>query len=201
MINEKNIFNCSSKSRINKIKGKSFKKIQGKPSILILLKRLSKCKELEKIIIAIPKTKQNAYLKKILIDNNYEVFEGSEKDVLNRYYECAKKFSAKHILRITGDCPLIDPQLVDKMLKIYKKNNFDYVSNVQERSFPDGMDTEIFSFKKLEDANNKLFLTDDREHVTKYFLRSNKIKKFNYSQKKNDSILGLLWILNMILSL
>ncbi len=170
-----------------RLRGKVLKKIKGKNSILILLNRLSKCKEIEKIIVAIPKSKENIYLKKVLIKNNFEVFEGSQNDVLKRYFECARKFSAKHILRITGDCPLIDPRLVDKILKVYKKNNFDYVSNVQKRSFPDGMDTEVFSFKKLQEANKILNSKTDREHVTKYFLRSNKIKKYNFSQKKNYS--------------
>ena len=80
-------------------------------------------------------------------------------------------------MRITGDCPLVDPILVDKILKVYRKNNFDYVSNVEKRSFPDGMDTEVFSFKKLQKANKILISKSDREHVTKYFLTSDKIKK------------------------
>ena len=170
-----------------RLRGKVLKRIRGKHSILILLDRLSKCKQIEKIIVAIPKTKNNNYLKKILLKNNFEVYEGSQKDVLKRYFNCAKKFSAKHILRITGDCPLIDPKLVDKLLKIYIKNNLDYVSNVQKRSFPDGMDIEVFSFKKLQEANKKLTSKSDREHVTKYFLRSDKIKKYNLSQKKDYS--------------
>ena len=160
-----------------RLRGKVLKKIKGKHSILILLDRLSKCKQIEKIIVAIPKSKQNNYLKKILLKNNYDVFEGSQNDVINRYYNCARKLSAKHILRITGDCPLIDPRLVDKILKIYKENNFDYVSNIQKRSFPDGMDIEVFSFKKLQEANKILISKSDREHVTKYFLRLNAIKK------------------------
>ena len=170
-----------------RLRGKVLKKIKGKHSILILLDRLSKCKQIEKIIVAIPKSKQNNYLKKILLKNNYDVFEGSQNDVINRYYNCAKKLSAKHILRITGDCPLIDSKLVDKILKIYKENNFDYVSNVQRRSFPDGMDIEVFSFKKLQEANEILISKSDREHVTKYFLRSDKIKKYNFFQRKDYS--------------
>ena len=171
----------------SRLRGKVLKKFKGKHSILILLKRLSTCREIEKIIVAIPKLKNNKKLKKILIKNNYNVFEGSHDDVLRRYYDCAKAYNAQHILRITGDCPLIDPTLVDKVCNIYKKKNFDYVSNIEKRTFPDGMDTEVFSFKKLYEADKKLTLKNDREHVTKYFLRSDKIKKHNVTQKKNFS--------------
>ncbi len=160
-----------------RFRGKVLKKIKRKESILILLKRLSNSKKLKKIIVAIPKSAENKKLKKLLIKNNYSIFEGSENDVLNRYYECAKKFSAKHILRITGDCPLIDPKIVDKAIKIYDQSDCDYVSNIQNRSYPDGMDVEIFSFKILEKAINSNLSTSDKEHVTKYFLRSDKIKK------------------------
>ena len=105
----------------SRLRGKVLKKFKGKHSILILLKRLSTCREIEKIIVAIPKLKNNKKLKKILIKNNYNVFEGSHDDVLRRYYDCAKAYNAQHILRITGDCPLIDPTLVDKVCNIYKK--------------------------------------------------------------------------------
>ncbi len=160
-----------------RLRGKVLKKIKGKESILILLNRISKSKRIKKIIVAIPKSAENKKLKKLLIKNNYLVFEGNQNDVLNRYYECAKKFSAEHILRVTGDCPLIDSKIIDKAIKIYNQKNYDYVSNVENRTYPDGMDVEIFSFKILEKANNLNLSISDREHVTKYFLRSDKIKK------------------------
>ena len=163
-----------------RLRGKVLKKIKGKESILILLNRISKSKRIKKIIVAIPKSAENKKLKKLLIKNNYLVFEGNQNDVLNRYYECAKKFSAEHILRVTGDCPLIDSKIIDKAIKIYNQKNYDYVSNVENRTYPDGMDVEIFSFKILEKANNLNLSISDREHVTKYFLRSDKIKKKNF---------------------
>ena len=130
-----------------RFRGKVLKKIKGEEAILILLNRLSRSKKIKKIIVAIPKSSENKKLKRLLIKNNYSIFEGSQNNVLNRYYECAKKFSAQHILRITGDCPLVDPQLVDKPIKIYNQKNYDFVSNIENRSYPDGMDVEIFSLK------------------------------------------------------
>ena len=68
---------------------------------------------------------------------------------MKRYYDCAKKYKVSNILRITGDCPLVDPLLVDKIASIYLSNNYDYVSNIEDRTFPDGMDMEFFNFKTL----------------------------------------------------
>ena len=169
-----------------RFRGKVLKRINNKETILLLLNRLSQAKEIDRIIVAIPNKKEDDPLHDVLKKNNYEVFRGSEKNVLKRYYDCAKKFSLKNVLRITGDCPLVDPQLVDKIVKIFKKNSFDYVSNIEKRTFADGMDIEIFSFKNLEIANSNTILDDDKEHVTKYFLRSEKIKKKNYFFKKDE---------------
>ena len=152
-----------------RLRGKVLKKINNKETILLLLNRLSQAKEIDRIIVAIPNRKKDDPLHDILNKNNYEVFRGSEKNVLKRYYDCAKKFNLNNILRITGDCPLVDPKLVDKIIKIFKKNNFDYVSNIEKRTFADGMDIEIFSFKNLEIANSSDLSDYDKEHVTKYF--------------------------------
>ena len=174
-----------------RLRAKVIKKINGKAIILLLLKRLSLAKEVDDIIIAIPNKKQDDVLYNILKKNNFKVFRGSEKNVLNRYYECAKRYSVQNILRITADCPLLDPKLIDKLIKIYKKNNFDYVSNIEKRTFPDGMDIEIFNFKSLHNANLNLNTEYDKEHVTKYFLRTNRLKKFNYCDKHDYSKLRL----------
>ncbi len=174
-----------------RFRGKVLKRIKNKETILLLLNRLSQAKEIDRIIVAIPNKKKDDPLYDILKKNNYEVFRGSEKNVLKRYYDCAKKFSLKNVLRITGDCPLVDPKLVDKIVKIFKKKNFDYVSNIEKRTFADGMDIEIFSFKNLEIANSSALSDDDKEHVTKYFLRSDKFKKFNYEDKHNFSNLRI----------
>ena len=151
----------------SRLPNKVLKKINKKETILILLERLSKAK-------------------RILNKNNYKVFRGDEHNVLKRYYNCAKKFDLKNILRITGDNPLVDPKLVDKIMTIYKKNNFDYVSNVEKRTFPKGLDIEVFSFKALEIAYHKANNKFDREHVTPY-LKRKKFKRYNYSNKEDFS--------------
>ena len=127
----------------SRLPGKVLKKINKKEAILILLKRLSKSKKIHDMIVAIPKKKKDDQLYRILIKNNYKVFRGDENNVLKRYYNCAKKFDLKNILRITGDNPLVDPKLVDKIIGIYQRKNFDYVSNIEKRTFPKGLDVEV----------------------------------------------------------
>jgi spore coat polysaccharide biosynthesis protein SpsF len=102
-----------------------------------------------------------------------DFFCGSEKDVLGRYYGAAKKFSADVIVRITADCPLFDPDLLSKMLVKFKAMPLEniskaYLSNARVRTFPRGLDTEIFSFSVLEQAHHEAVQLSDREHVTPY---------------------------------
>ena len=131
-------------------RGKVLKKINNKETILLLLNRLSQAKEIDRIIVAIPNRKKDDPLHDILNKNNYEVFRGSEKNVLNRFFLAAKFFNAKHIMRITADCPLVDFKLLNSLIKKYLTSNFDYVSNVYpKRSFPDGLDAEIFNYKSV----------------------------------------------------
>ena len=100
---------------------KIIKKVCGYPLIYFLINRLSLANFKKKIVIAIPKGKENLILKKLLLKKNYNVFSGSEKNVLERYYKCAKKYNAKNIIRITSDCPLVDPKLLEKLVSIYNK--------------------------------------------------------------------------------
>ncbi|MBA7581776.1 hypothetical protein ES708_23687 [subsurface metagenome] len=113
------------------------------------------------------------------------VFCGSEDDVLDRYYQTAKLFKAKHIVRITSDCPLHDPHVIDLIIKKYLEGGYDFVTNTIEYTFPDGLDIEVFSFAALRDAWEDAKLPSEREHVTPYIRKSKKFKKKNvYSKKK-----------------
>lgn len=167
------------------------KKILGKISkfeaILYLLKNLKKAETIDDIIVAIPSNKKNDYLNNFLIAKGIKVFRGPEKNVLKRYYECAKKFKVKNILRITSDCPLLDFKLIDKMSKNFINGNFDYYSNTIHRTFPDGLDLEFFKFNTLKKAYENVILSSDKEHVTSYVKRTPIFKKNNYYYKKDYS--------------
>ena len=123
---------------------KVLQKIGNFPLIEFLIKRLKSSKEIDQIIVAAPNNKKNKLIKKYI--KNTKLFFGSENDVLDRFYKTAKKFKAKNVVRICGDCPFVDTTIVDNMVKIFKKEKFDYVSNTIKPTFPDGLDAEVFSF-------------------------------------------------------
>jgi len=108
--------------------------------------------------------------------------------VLERFYKCAKKFQLETIVRITADCPLIDPKIVDSIIEIFNSCKYDYVHNMEPRTFPDGLETEVFSFKILEKAYKNAKLPSEKEHVTPYFRNNkDKFKIKNVINEKNMS--------------
>ena len=162
----------------SRLYGKVMKKVCGKSLIELLLKRLSKSKLIKKIIVITPKSNENDILAKKVKSLGYDIFRGKEKDVLDRFYQCAKKYSLKNIVRITADNPLIDPQIIDHVIDVYKKGQFDYVSNCEERTFPYGTEVEVFSFLSLKRANDEAKTDFEREHVTPYIINLKENKKF-----------------------
>ena len=165
------------------------------PAIYYTINQLKKSKFLENIIIATTKNKEDDKIVEFSKKFNMKIFRGDSSDVLARYYDCAKYFSLSSILRITADCPLIDPLIVDKGISKFLENKYDYVTNTFPRTFPDGNETEIFSFSALELAYKNSILPSEREHVTPYF-RNNKekFKICNFSYFQNIS--NLRWTLD-----
>ncbi len=163
---------------------KILKKIGSKIVLDLLFQRLNKIRFKKKIVFLIPKNLKNKKLKKFLLKRKLNYFEGSEKNVLKRFFLAAKFFNAKHIMRITADCPLVDFKLLNSLIKKYLTSNFDYVSNVYpKRSFPDGLDAEIFNYKSLLYAVKNVKSSYDKEHVTTYIQRVKKLKYFNLTNK------------------
>ncbi len=170
---------------------KIFSKIGNKRAIDLLLSRLKKVKKIDKIVVAIPKNKKNLKLFKFLRSKKYEVYRGDETNVLKRYYFAAKKYKADTIIRITGDCPLIDANLINDILDKYSKNVYDYVSNNDPPTLPDGMDIEAFSFDSLKKTYLKTKNPQDIEHVTPFIKKSKEFKKFNLKYFPNLSHIRL----------
>ena len=141
------------REKSSRLPRKVLKKISGKSIIQIIYQRLKLSKKLNSINFAIPKN--DKILISHLSKNKYDFFTGSEKNVLERYYLCAKKINAKIIVRITSDCPFVDPKMLDRMLEVFFKK-LDYMSNGLKPYFPDGMDIEIFTFKSLDAAYKKV---------------------------------------------
>ncbi len=170
---------------------KIMSKVLKKPLILILIERLKRCKEIDDIIVAIPDNKNNDPLFKFLKKNKVKIFRGSEKNTLKRYYFAAKKSKSDYIVRITSDCPLADPLLVDNHVKLFIKNKPDYLSNNLSLSFPHGFDLEIFSFNALSIAFKNARSKYEKEHVTPFIRRHKKFKKMNILLKENFYFLRL----------
>ena len=160
-----------------RLPGKVLKSIVGKPMIEILLTRLSQSNELDSIVVATSEESQNDQLQSIVESLGYQCTRGSEKDVLGRFYQSAKSADADVVVRITGDCPLVDPALVDLCIQGFKQCQVDYFSNVDPATFPDGLDIEVMSFASLERANNETNAEFDREHVTPYIRNSDAFTK------------------------
>ena len=158
------------------------KKITKKYNTLeFLIKRLELCKSIKKIIVATSNLKKDDKILDIKA-KNVLFFRGSEQNVLERYVQTAEKFNLKHLVRITGDCPFSDPYLIDKLTKIYFKHNYDYVSNVNPPTFPNGFDIEIFSLKLAKNSLKRFKSKKNREHVT-YAMRDVRMKKSLKMQK------------------
>ena len=116
------------------------------------------------------------------------VFRGNEKDVLDRYYQAGKKYNPDVVVRITGDCPMIDPELVDQIIYEFEKNGTDYTSNIIPPTYPDGLDVEVFSFAALEIAWKQATTEYDREHVTTYIRNNDNFVRKNVNNKKLTSL-------------
>ncbi len=175
----------------SRFKEKILKKILGKQTLIdYLVNRLLLVFKEHNIIFAIAKNKNNYKIINILKKYNIKYFVGSEKNVLNRYLNCAVKYKIDNIIRITSDCPFVDPYLIYKMLKYYRKNRYDYFANTLPenlKKYPDGSDIEIFSYNVLEKISRSDLSKADKEHVTNKLWSSKKIKKkilfpkFDYS--------------------
>ncbi|WP_218648128.1 cytidylyltransferase domain-containing protein [Winogradskyella forsetii] len=155
-----------------RLPGKVMKEVNGKTLLQIHLERLKKCTKVSKIIVATTVEEAD----KIIYDNakkwGYEVSRGSESDVLDRFYQALKTENADWVVRVTSDCPLLDPSLVDNIITYAHANDLDYITNGLIETFPDGQDVEVFKFSALEIAWKNSKLKSEREHVTPY-IRNN----------------------------
>ena len=161
-----------------RLPGKVMKKIVGIPAIEIILKRLQKTKEANKIIVATSKDISNKVLIRHLKNIKTSYFRERKKDVLNRFYKAATKYKAKIIVRITADCPLVDVNIVDSFIKKFKKTKVDYLSNCMPWTYPDGLDVEVFSYELLKKIEKK---------ATKIHRKSGGVL-INYLKDNKDSI-------------
>ncbi len=166
---------------------KVMRTICGTPMIGLLLARLKNSKLVDQIVLATSEDPRNDLLAKYVRDLEFTVFRGSEDDVLDRYYQAAKEAEADFIVRITGDCPLIDPAIVNQVITKLKNDSVEYVSNTLPPTYPDGLDTEVFTFQTLETAWREAKRPQEREHVTPFIRESGKFSQANLIHDPDNS--------------
>jgi glutamate-1-semialdehyde 2,1-aminomutase len=166
---------------------KVMRTICGTPMIGLLLARLKNSKLVDQIVLATSEDPRNDPLAKYVRDLEYTVFRGSEDDVLDRFYQAAKEVEASSVVRITGDCPLIDPAIVNQVIAKFKKEGVDYASNTLPPTYPDGLDTEVFTFRTLETAWKQAKRPQEREHVTPFIRESGNFIQANLAHGTDHS--------------
>lgn len=156
----------------SRLPGKALKEVLGKPLLSFLLERLKRCSLADLIVVATTNKPRDRQIVDLCRKEGIPCFIGPEDHVLERYYQTALHYGAEVIVRITGDNPLADPGLIDEMLKTFFDHypNCDYLSNVIERTYPRGLDVEIFTMKCLEKIMHYAAKPEEQEHVTTYVL-------------------------------
>src|SRR3989344_3091478 len=164
----------------SRLPGKVMAPIIGKPMLWHVVNRVKRSKLVYKVVVATSTRLEDKKIVEFCKKNGVDAFIGPEKNVLKRYYLAAKQYRADVIVRITADCPLIDPKIVEKSIRTFFKRNFDYLAILtgagslksKDKKYPDGMDCEVFSFQSLEKAYREATSNKEREHVTVYIWRN-----------------------------
>ena len=141
-----------------------------------VIKRVKKSKLINKVVVATTLNETDDQIEKLCQNFNIACSRGSENNVLSRYYQAARENNAELVVRITSDCPCIDAEIIDELIEKHLKEKNDYTSNSLIRSYPHGLDCEVFSFKLLEEAFNNATENFEKEHVTPYIYKTNKSK-------------------------
>lgn len=175
-----------------RLPGKVLRPILGKPMLWHIVNRLRYIQRLHDVVVATSDAPSDYTIIQFCKDNNIACFAGSENDVLDRFYQAALIHKGDPLLRITGDCPFVDPILIARLLQLYEKGQYDHVGiatgagaiYLDGGRFPDGLDAEWFSFAALEKAWKEAKNQSDREHVTPYIWRQPEI--FRLGMLKGD---------------
>jgi len=151
-----------------RLPGKVLANISGIPLLEHVIRRAKAIPGIDQVVVATSDSPRDSAIVELAQKANAFVFAGNEDDVLDRYYNAALASNATTIIRLTADCPLLDPQVSGFVLDKFRSENLDYASNIQPPTYPDGLDTEVFSFDALERAWREASIPSEREHVTSH---------------------------------
>jgi len=171
-----------------RLPGKVLMDIEGRPMLWHIIDRLKASKLLEAIIVATSADAKDDLIYDFCHKESLDVYRGSQDDVLDRYYRAAKSYNLDLVVRITGDCPLIDPSIVDRTIQVFldAMPNSDVATNCIKRTYPRGLDTEVFSFSLLENMWKNAKKDYHREHVTPYIYEHLDILNISSTENKED---------------
>jgi spore coat polysaccharide biosynthesis protein SpsF len=171
-----------------RLPGKILKKILEKPMLQYLIDRVSRARLIDELVVATTNNPLDDDIVEFCKGSGINYFRGSEDDVLSRYYQVSKKYKANCIVRICSDSPLVDPFIIDKIIRIFidSKGGYDYVSNTLDQTYPLGMNTEVFSYSALENAFLNHTKEYEKEHVTPYIYTHMELFKIYKEQLENN---------------
>ena len=171
-----------------RLPGKVLLILNGKPMIYWQIKRILRAKSITKLVVAISEHPSDDILANYLDEIAQEYIRGPLDNVLERFIQANKLYNPQSIVRITGDCPFVMPEIIDSVVSLFNETKFDYVSNVVDLTFPDGLDVEVFKANVLEKLTNYPLSSVEKEHVTLGILnRKDDFIIGNYSNSKNLS--------------
>jgi len=163
----------------------------GKPMLERQIDRVKRSKRIDRIMVATSTNNSDDVIDELCQKIDISCFRGSLGDVLDRYYSAAKESRPEHVVRITGDCPVIDHEVIDEVISLHLKSKADYTSNTINPTYPDGLDVEVVKFTSLKEAWEKAELASEREHVTPYIKKQEKFKKANLENNEDLSSVRL----------
>ena len=175
-----------------RLPGKVLKDLNGKPLIYHIINRLKFCKNVDSIVLATTTNPIDDKLVEWCKDNDVCFFRGDENNVLKRYYDAATEYKVDVIVRVTADDPFKDPKVIDSVINLLKSESLDFAFNNCPPSFPEGLDTEVFTYKAIKQAFEAETTDFEKEHVTQYFYHNpDKFKLGNFAYKEDVSNLRL----------
>lgn len=162
-----------------RLPNKVLKQLAGRPMLQFIIERVKYAKTIDGFLVATTNKERDNAIEELCKLLHINCYRGSENDVLDRYYQAAKIYSPQNVIRITADCPLIDPEIIDKIVSVHMAGNYDYTSNTLVETYPDGLDTEVMRYTALEKAWENALLSSEREHVTPYIKFKGDFRKFS----------------------
>lgn len=173
-----------------RLPGKVLKPILGRPMLALQIERLGRCRTIDRLVLATSTGTEDDPVGDVASTCGIECFRGSLDDVLDRFYQAARSLAPSHVVRLTGDCPLADWDVIDRVVSFAIEGGYDYASNALEPTWPDGLDVEVVTFAALETAWQEATSAFDREHVLEYVVQ--RPQRFKLGNVENDVDLSAL---------